>query len=84
MLQQQEYIQSTEEEFLQINSVKELIEDLRDSGNFFSLSLKTLELIRRFNNLYVEVFQKHDRNPSYLNQLVILANGLEGELIRQQ
>lgn len=83
MLQQQEYIQSTEEEFSQINSVKELIQDLRDSGNFFSLSLKTLELIRRFNNLYVQVFSNHEDNPSYLNQLVILANGLEGELIRE-
>ena len=83
MLQQQEYIQNTEEEFSQIDSVKAMIEDLRDSGNFFSLSLKTLELIRRFNNLYVEVFQKHDNNPSFLNQLVILANGLEGELVRE-
>lgn len=83
MLQQEHYIQSTEEEISHIESVKESIEELRESGNFFSVSLQTLELIRRFNHLYIQVFEKMDANPSLLHQLVVAAVGLEEKLIRE-
>ena len=83
MLQQEHYIQSTEEEISHIESVKDSIEKLRESGNFFSVSLQTLELIRRFNHLYIQVFEKMDENPSLLHQLVVAAVGLEKKLIRE-
>ena len=83
MLQQEHYIQSTEEEISHIESVKDSIEELRESGNFFSVSLQTLELIRRFNHLYIQVFEKMDQNPSLLHQLVVAASGLEEKLIRE-
>lgn len=83
MLQQEHYIQSTEEEISHIESVKDSIEELRESGNFFSVSLQTLELIRRFNHLYLQVFEKMDENPSLLHQLVVAAVGLEKKLIRE-
>ncbi|WP_026916275.1 hypothetical protein [Christiangramia portivictoriae] len=81
MLQQEHYIQSTEEEIAHIESVKKSIEELRESGNFFSVSLQTLELIRRFNYLYIQVFEKMDENPSLLHQLVVAAEGLEKKLV---
>ncbi|WP_295179436.1 hypothetical protein [uncultured Christiangramia sp.] len=83
MLQQEHYIQSTDEEISHIESVKGSIEELRESGNFFSVSLQTLELIRRFNHLYIQVFEKMDQNPSLLHQLVVAASGLEEKLIRE-
>lgn len=77
MLQQVNYIESTEEEFKQINFIKTSIENLRDSGNFFDVSLPTLELIRRFNHYYIQVFEKKDTNPSLIHQLVVAAEGLK-------
>lgn len=83
MLKQQDYILNTQEEYNQIYSVKELIQDIHESGSFFHLSLRTLELIRRFNNFYIQVFEKLDDSPSNLNQLMILSRNLEGELVNQ-
>ena len=83
MLKQQDYILNTEEEYKQIVSVKEMIQDIHESGNFFHLSLKTLELIRRFNMLFIQVFEKKDESPSLFNQLVILSHNLETELLRE-
>ena len=82
MLKQQDYILNTEEEFSQIKSVKELVENLHETRDFFQLSLKTLELIRRFNNLYIQVFEKEDKSASIFNQLVITSHALETELVR--
>ncbi|MDR5590353.1 hypothetical protein [Christiangramia sp. SM2212] len=83
MLIKQDYILNTEEEYQQIDSVKEWIHNIHESGSFFNLSLKTLELIRRFNNLYIQVFENEEANPSNLNQLVITSKGLETELVRE-
>ena len=82
MLKQQENIFNLEDEYRQIASVKECILNIHESGNFFSLSLKSLELIRRFNNLYTEVIENGDTSPSNLNQLIITSKGLESELIQ--
>ncbi len=82
MLRQQEYILNTQEEFSQIESVKETVENLHATQDFFKLSLKTLELIRRFNNLYIQVFEKGDESASIFNQLVITSHTLETELVR--
>ncbi|MCG9971692.1 hypothetical protein [Christiangramia crocea] len=83
MLKQQDYILNTQEEYKQIDSVKKMIQDIHESGNFFHLSLKTLELIRRFNMLFVRVFEKNDESPSVFNQLVILSHHLEEQLLRE-
>ncbi|CAL66666.1 hypothetical protein [Christiangramia forsetii] len=83
MLTQQDYILNTEEEYKQIESVKEWIQNIHESGTFFNLSLKTLELIRRFNNLHIQVFEENNTTPSNLNQLVITSKGLETQLIRE-
>ncbi|MFV8225755.1 hypothetical protein [Christiangramia aquimixticola] len=80
---QQNYIINTQDEISQIRNVKELIQRVYNSDNFFNLSLKTLELIRRFNNLYVRVFEKKEDDPGYVNQLVIIARGLENSLLRE-
>ena len=83
MLQIQDYILNTEEEYKQINSVKEWIQNIHETGSFFNLSLRTLELIRRFNNLYSEVIENNDNSPSLVNQLMIIARGLEAELVQE-
>lgn len=83
MLQQQEYILTTENEYKQINSVKDSIQEIHNSGNFFQLSLKTLELIRRFNKLYVDVFEHSESTPSNINQLMITGRALETQLVRE-
>ena len=83
MLQQQEYILTTENEYKQINSVKDSIQEIHNSGNFFQLSLKTLELIRMFNNLYVDVFEHSESTPSNINQLMITGRALETQLVRE-
>ena len=83
MLQTQDYILNTEEEYQQINSVKNWIHNIHETGSFFNLSLRTLELIRRFNKLYSEVFENNDSSPSLVNQLMITARGLETELVQE-
>lgn len=83
MLKQQEYIINTQEEFCQIESVKEQLDELVQKGSFFQLSLKTLELIRRFNSFYTQVYEKQDKSPQILNQLVITSQSLETELVRE-
>ncbi|PTX42988.1 hypothetical protein C8P64_1512 [Christiangramia gaetbulicola] len=82
MLKQPGSILNIEEEYKQIESVKEWIQEIHESGTFFNLSLKTLELIRRFNNLYEEVIENSDPNPSSVNQLIITSKGLESELVQ--
>lgn len=83
MLKQEDYILNTREEFEQIISVREMIENVHESANFFNLPLKTLELIRRFNNLYLQVYEKNDTSPSNINQLMIISRNLEEVLIRE-
>ena len=82
MLKQQDYIQNTIEEFSQINTVKRMVEEIYTEGTFFQLSLKTLELIRRFNSLFTTVMERTDDSPSHFNQLVITSEILEKELVR--
>lgn len=83
MLETQDYIKNTEEEFRQVASVREWIQSIHESGSFFQLSLRTLELIRRFNNLYSEVFDQDRKSPGTINQLIITTRGLETELVRE-
>lgn len=83
MLKQKDYIQNTWEEFEQIISVKQMIENIHESANFFHLPLKTLELIRRFNNLYIQVYENEEKSPGSINQLMIISHNLEELLIRE-
>jgi len=83
MLIEQDYILNTEEEYKQIDFINDWIQHIYESGTFFNLSLKTLELIRRFNKLYIQIFENNEVTPSNLNQLVITSMGLELELIKE-
>ncbi|QYA26356.1 hypothetical protein G3I01_12850 [Gramella sp. MT6] len=83
MLKEQGYILNVEEEYKQIESVKEWIHQIHESGTFFNLSLKTLELIRRFNKLYTEVIKNDNPTPGNVNQLIIISKGLESELVQE-
>ncbi len=83
MLKEQGYILNVEEEYKQIESVKEWIHQIHESGTFFNLSLKTLELIRRFNKLYTEVIKNDNPTPANVNQLIIISKGLESELVQE-
>lgn len=83
MLQQPEFIVTTEDEFAQIESVKAHIDEMHATGDFFNLSLQALEMIRRFKNLYTEVFEKEHQSANLLNQLVIVAKGLEIEFVQK-
>ncbi len=82
MLKQPGSYLNIEEEYKQIESIKEWIQEIHESGTFFNLSLKTLELIRRFNNLYSEVIDNRTPTPSSINQLIITSRGLESELVQ--
>lgn len=83
MLKQEDYILNTLEEFEQIISVREMIENVHESANFFNLPLKTLELIRRFNNLYIQVYENDEKSPASINQLMIISRNLEELLVRE-
>ncbi len=82
MLQQQNYILNTEDEYRMINSVKTMIEEIHDSGDFFNLSLKTLELIRRFNRYYSFIIEENKFSSSDFHQLVVISSNLEAEIQR--
>ncbi len=83
MLTIQDYNLNTEDQFQQVSHVREWIQNIHETGNFFQLSLRTLELIRRFNTLYTEVFENNHDSPSLINQLLVTARGLETELVEQ-
>ncbi|MDT0687428.1 hypothetical protein [Autumnicola psychrophila] len=83
LIQEINYIQTTEEEYNQIASVKILVDEVYAKGNFFQLPLKTLELIRRFNTLFNRIVKEEEQNPSLVNQLVINSQYLEQQLIQE-
>ncbi|MDT0647937.1 hypothetical protein RM545_14660 [Zunongwangia sp. F260] len=83
LIQEINYIQTTEEEYNQIASVKILVDEVYAKGIFFQLPLKTLELIRRFNTLFNSVVKEEEQNPSLVNQLVINSQYLEQQLIQE-
>ncbi|MBT8295103.1 MAG: hypothetical protein KJO51_01685 [Gramella sp.] len=82
MLTIQDYNLDTKEEYKQICLIRDWIHTIHETGNFFQLPLKTLELIRRFNVLYAEVFENGDDSPSIFNQLLVATRGLESAFIR--
>ncbi|MDT0649023.1 hypothetical protein [Autumnicola edwardsiae] len=84
LIQEINYIQTTEEEYNQIASVKILVDEVYAKGNFFHLPLKTLELIRRFNGLFDRVVKEEEQTPSLVNQLIINSQHLEQQLMVQE
>ncbi|MDT0690959.1 hypothetical protein RM549_14275 [Salegentibacter sp. F188] len=83
LIQEINYIQTTEEEYNQIASVKILIDEVYSKGDFFQLPLKTLELIRRFNELFNRVVKEEEQTPSLVNQLIINSQHLEQQLLQE-
>lgn len=82
MLKQQDIILRTEEEYHLINSVKTMIDDIHERGTFFSLPLKSLELIRRFNKFYSILRETGNPSESDLHQLMVISRNLEAEILR--
>ncbi|WP_373057602.1 hypothetical protein [Zunongwangia sp. H14] len=77
------YIETTEEEYSKIASVKLLVDEIYAKGSFFQLSLKTLELMRRFNLMFDRVIKEEDQTPTLVNQLVITSQHLDQQLLRE-
>lgn len=65
----------------QIESVKQWVIDLYESKVFYSFSLYTLELSRRFNSCYVK-FRK-TKSQADFDELQDLAQKLEQRLIQE-
>ena len=82
MLKQKEYNSNNTAEHQQIELVKEGVENIKANRDFFNLPLKTMELMKRFNFLYWEVYKNHDRSDSTYNQLLTTAGLLEKDLVR--
>ncbi|MUP45606.1 hypothetical protein E0K83_07580 [Gramella sp. BOM4] len=83
MQEQQEYIITTREDLSQIEVVRKMVEDIHLSGNFFNLSLKTLELIKRFNELHARFHEDNKESAALMNQLVVCSLNLEKQLIQE-
>lgn len=65
----------------QIESVKKWVIDLYSSKVFYSFSLYTLELSRRFNAAYLRY--KRTKSPEELEKLQDLAEKLEERLVHE-
>ncbi|MCP9200514.1 hypothetical protein MKO06_11375 [Gramella sp. GC03-9] len=78
-----EQIVTTREDFSQIETVRKMIEEVHESGNFFNLSLNTLELIRRFNQLYTRIHEDREESPAVINQLIVCSLNLEKHLVHE-
>ena len=65
----------------QIEFVKQWVVDLYETGVFYSFSLYTLELSRRFNNCYVKF--RNTNSPADFRDLLDLTEKLEKKLIEE-
>ncbi len=74
---------STEESLSYIAAIKVHVDELYDKQEIFGLSLETLELTRRFYNLYTPVEKVEEATPFALNQLLSITQHLERNLIKE-
>ena len=75
------YSDHVEEKEKQIESVKQWVIDLYETKVFYSFSLYTLELSRRFNSSYVKF--KKSNSATDFEELLDLAQKLEQKLIQE-
>lgn len=65
-----------------IEFVKKYIDDIYENKQFFSLSLHTLELTRRFNQKYLEYAE--EPQESSFQELLLLTERLEEKLFKAE
>ncbi|TVZ28441.1 hypothetical protein JM83_3571 [Gillisia sp. Hel_I_86] len=66
-----------------ITAVKVHVDELYESQEIFGLSLETLELTRRFYNLYTPMEKVEEVAPFALNQLLAITQHLERNLVQE-
>jgi len=66
-----------------ITAVKMHIDEMYEKQEIFGLSLETLELTRRFYNLYTPLDKIDEATPFALNQLLSITQHLERNLVKE-
>ncbi|WP_034917858.1 hypothetical protein [Gillisia sp. CAL575] len=73
----------TTDQLSYITAVKMHIDELYEKQEIFGLSLETLELTRRFYNLYTPLDKIDKATPFALNQLLSITQHLERNLVKE-
>ena len=73
----------TTDQLSYITAVKMHIDELYEKQEIFGLSLETLELTRRFYNLYTPLDKIDEATPFALNQLLSITQHLERNLVKE-
>jgi NAD+--asparagine ADP-ribosyltransferase len=66
-----------------INNVKQQVDEVYERQQIFGLSLETLELTRRFNNIITASSHIKELEPWDLHQLMVITRHLERNLIQE-
>ncbi|RKS53174.1 hypothetical protein BC962_1422 [Gillisia mitskevichiae] len=66
-----------------ITAIKMHVDELYEKQEIFGLSLETLELTRRFYNLYTPLEQVDNLTPFAINQLLSISQHLERNLVKE-
>lgn len=66
-----------------ITAVKMHVDELYNKQEIFGLSLETLELTRRFYNLYTPIEKAEEATSFSINQLLSITQHLERNLIKE-
>jgi len=66
-----------------ITAVKMHVDELYEKQEIFGLSLETLELTRRFYNLYIPIEKVEGITTHTLNQLMSITQHLERNLVQE-
>lgn len=73
----------TTDQISYITAVKMHVDELYAKQEIFGLSLETLELTRRFYNLYIPIEKVEEVAPFALNQLLSITQHLERNLVQE-
>ena len=73
----------TTDQISYITAVKMHVDELYAKQEIFGLSLETLELTRRFYNLYTPIEKVEEVAPFALNQLLSITQHLERNLVQE-
>ncbi len=73
----------TTDQISYITAVKMHVDELYEKQEIFGLSLETLELTRRFYNLYTPIYKIEEVAPFALNQLLSITQHLERNLVQE-
>ena len=73
----------TTDQISYITAIKLHVDELYAKQEIFGLSLETLELTRRFYNLYTPIEKVEEVAPFALNQLLSITQHLERNLVQE-